>query len=178
MNLASESIRIVPFDAALSRSFFRSGNTEIDLWFQLQAGQAQRKNHSRTYLAIASGEIRGFYSLGVFESDQSEPPWECYPVRGILIQRLGVDSTFQGRGLGKKLLQDALIRSSKALEIVGGSVIAVDAKTGARDFYLKFGFQEVSQDSKRLYLKLSHLNKILASVQTTYIQKRNSDSED
>ena len=80
----------------------------------------------------------------------------------ILLARLAVDSTEQGRGLGAALLKDALIRTIQAAEIAGLRAILVHAKDdSAERFYEKFGFEPSPIDDDHLFLRLSD---ILSSV--------------
>ena len=80
----------------------------------------------------------------------------------ILLARLGVDATEQGRGLGAALLKDALLRTIQAAEIAGLRAILVHAKDdSAKRFYEKFGFEPSPIDAYHLFLRLSD---ILASL--------------
>lgn len=63
------------------------------------------------------------------------------PVPVMVIGRLAVDRAYQGRGIGKGLLRDAILRTLQAAEIAGIRAILVHAKTEtAKHFYEKCGF--------------------------------------
>ena len=66
---------------------------------------------------------------------------------------LGVDHREQGKGLGKSLLKDAILRTMQAAEIAGLKLLLVHAKDGAAaDFYRKHGFEPVIDDPLKMFL--------------------------
>src|SRR5258707_599450 len=50
------------------------------------------------------------------------------PIPAVLLARLAVDRVHQGRGLGRSLLQDAMLRADEAAEELGIRVMLVHAK--------------------------------------------------
>ncbi len=77
------------------------------------------------------------------------------PIPTILIARLAVDISEQGKGLGAALLQEALIRGVTASLVVGAKAVTVqafDAEAGS--FYAHFGFQSSAQDPLHMFLSI------------------------
>ena len=73
-----------------------------------------------------------------------------------------VDRSEAGRGLGKALLKDALLRFLGAQEIVASRVLLVHAiDDDARLFYEHFGFEASSVDKYHLSLLTQDINKTL-----------------
>ena len=71
----------------------------------------------------------------------------------MLLARLTVDHREQGRGLGKALLKDAILRTLQAAEIAGLKRLLVHAKDeAAADFYRKHGFEPMVDDPLKLFL--------------------------
>jgi GNAT superfamily N-acetyltransferase len=69
-----------------------------------------------------------------------------------------VDRTEQGKGLGKGLLKDALLRTAQAAGIIGCRALLVHAKDqAAKSFYQKFGFYLSPIDDLHLYLLMKDL---------------------
>ncbi len=63
------------------------------------------------------------------------------PVPVALLGRLAVDASVQGQGIGKHLLQDAVIRVAQASDVIGMRAIVVDAlDEQAKTFYEQYGF--------------------------------------
>jgi GNAT superfamily N-acetyltransferase len=87
-----------------------------------------------------------------------------YPVPVVILTRLGVDVREQGRGLGRALLKDVLLRVASASEILGARALLVHCEhTQAKSFYLHLGeFEESPTDPLHLYLLMSDLRKTLA----------------
>lgn len=73
----------------------------------------------------------------------------------ILLGMLGVDRRFQGEGLGRKLLHDAVIRSLNISSELGARALIVDpVDSAAARFYESNGFQHIPE-SERMFLKLA-----------------------
>ena len=82
----------------------------------------------------------------------------------ILSARLAVDRSEQGKGLGKALLKDALLRAAQAADIVGCRAVLVHAKDqAAQAFYRKFGFEPSPVDDLHLYLLMKDIHASLDS---------------
>ena len=106
--------------------------------------QNQKKHAARTY----GNRIVGYYSLAYGSVSLEGAPQTVkaglprHPVPVILLARLAVDSSEQGRGLGAALLKDALLRTMQAAEIAGLRAMLVHAKDdSAKDLYEKVGFE-------------------------------------
>lgn len=84
-----------------------------------------------------------------------------YPVPVALIDRLAVDQSARGRGLGETLLVHALQSAQRASDIVGIYAVVVDAwDQTAKTFYLKYGFNELSDDQLHLYLPMKVIRRL------------------
>jgi predicted N-acetyltransferase YhbS len=71
---------------------------------------------------------------------------------------LAVDGRENGKGLGARLLKDALLRAVQAADIVGYRAVVVHAKdAGAKAFYQRFGFEPSPIDPLRLFLLLKDI---------------------
>ncbi len=109
----------------------------------------QEKGKARTYLCIerdSSGNdtLLGFYSLRasslIIEMDfedkrKGEPAIELY--------ELAVNMATQKRGIGKKLMHDAIATIYNTSQTVGVRYILVCAKKDAVSYYKKFGFAQL-----------------------------------
>jgi len=81
------------------------------------------------------------------------------PVPAILLGRLAVDRSMQGRGLGRSLLLDAIHRITEVAAVVGVRVAMVDALSDdAHRFYAHHGIVETLNDPRRLVLDLRNLS--------------------
>ncbi len=83
----------------------------------------------------------------------------------MLLARLAVDRRHQGKGLGRSLLQDAMLRSAEAAERIGVRVLLVHAKhEQARRWYERFGFERSPADPLQLMLLMKDLRAFLVAV--------------
>jgi GNAT superfamily N-acetyltransferase len=144
------------------RNSFDCGVPALNDYLKKYALQNQKKHAARTYVAIRGNQIVGYYSLAYGSVSLEEAPQSVksglprHPIPVILLARLAVDSTEQGRGLGAALLKDALLRTIQAAEIAGLRAILVHAKDdAAKRFYEKFGFEPSPIDTYHLFLRLT-----------------------
>jgi GNAT superfamily N-acetyltransferase len=77
-------------------------------------------------------------------------------IPAILLAKLALDSSVQGRGLGSELLVVALGVIVAAAKRAGGRIVLVDATSDdAREFYERHDFERLPGHTHRLFMKLS-----------------------
>ena len=151
------------FARSHDRSHFDCGIHALNEWLQKRVSQYERRDLSRTYVAIPSGENRivGYYAISVHRVSHEALPED--QARGlpridvpvILLGRLAVDKTVQGQGLGATLLLDALAQALHISRQVGVRAVEVDAlDEAATNFYLKYGFVPLVDDQRHLFLPM------------------------
>ena len=80
----------------------------------------------------------------------------------MLLARLAVAMSWQGKGLGSGLLKDAMLRTIQAADIAGIRAMAVHAKDDdARAFYERFGFRPAPTDPYHLFVLIKDVRAIL-----------------
>ena len=155
------------------RSTFDCGQGPLNDWLKLRAGQFERRDLARTYVAVLPGERRvvGYYALTTHRVRFDALPDDLakgvpkIDVPVILLGRLAVDVGAQGQGLGVFLLVDALRRSQLVSEQVGVRAVEVDAiDAAARRFYVKFGFTQLSDDPQHLFLPIHVVRRLNLSL--------------
>jgi GNAT superfamily N-acetyltransferase len=125
---------------------FDSGQPTLDDWLRRRAMQNEAAGASRTYVVCAGQRVVGYYSLAVGAVSHEIAPGRIRrnmpdPVPVMVLGRLAVDRAWQGRGLGKALLRDAILRAAQAAEIAGIRGILVHAiSEDAKRFYEDQGF--------------------------------------
>jgi GNAT superfamily N-acetyltransferase len=91
------------------------------------------------------------------------PKYPEYPA--TLIGRLAVDEGYQGLGLGKRILIDALGRALVGSRTVASYAVITDAKNEqAQAFYSRFGFLPLSTacGERRLFLPMGTVEELFA----------------
>lgn len=144
--------------ASDDRSGFRSGNIELDRFFQRFAGQNQfRVQLGVTHVAVERGQILGFATVSAAQVKLVELPASerkrlpAYPVPVIRLSRMAVAETAQGRGVGAALLRHVnLLAVELAAQKIGCVGVLVDAKAEARGFYARYGFIDLEAQSGEL----------------------------
>jgi GNAT superfamily N-acetyltransferase len=80
------------------------------------------------------------------------------PVPCLLLGQLATDLKWAGRGVGTALLADALRRSVRAAELVGGRALVVKAiDVEAAEFWRRRGFQPSRDDEMILFRALADI---------------------
>ncbi|MCL2424247.1 MAG: GNAT family N-acetyltransferase [Micrococcales bacterium] len=155
-----------PFTKDLDRSTFTCGKEELDRWLRYYAGQQERDNTARTIFGMDERQVRiaSFYTLVATRLDVAEVEGTAlgsrYPVSAVLLARLAVDVDYQGEGLGRVTLYNALANVVDLSEGLGFEAVVVDAiDDEAVRFYQRYGFRQLSDDGRRLFLTTKDLRK-------------------
>jgi GNAT superfamily N-acetyltransferase len=146
------------------RAAFSCGVAALDNWFHLRAGQDEKRNMARVFVAIDDQHgIVGFYSLSSFtlaitglppEYTKRLPRYDLIPA--ALIGRLARDERVRGEGIGGLLLADAVRRVigvTRSLAVFAIVVDATDEKAAV--FYRDFGFTPFANRPLRLFMPAS-----------------------
>lgn len=161
---------IEPLGQSADASQFSCGVDTLDRFLKDLAFDHQRKGNGKTWVTISppSNSVLGFYTLTATQIEFKKAPKKLirgmprYPVPCFLLARLAVDKRSQGRGLRRKLVADAFKRSVRAG--VGAKCLVVDAKSQkAAGFYRRLGFIPFPDQPLKLFIKMSTIEKALAS---------------
>ncbi len=139
--------RLEPGD---DRSTFRSGDIDLDRFFQRYAGQNQFRHHiGTTWVAVDGATILGFATVSAAHLEVGALPeperrrLPAYPLPVLRLARLAVALDAQGRGVGRLLLRAVFTLAWRMAEDMGCVGVLVDAKPGAVRYYAGLGFREL-----------------------------------
>jgi GNAT superfamily N-acetyltransferase len=127
---------------------FNSGEPTLDDWLRRRARANQISGASRTYVVAQAQVVVGYYSLASGAIALADAPSRARrnmpdPIPMTVLGRLAVDTTWQGKGLGRLLLRDATLRTQQAAAIIGVRGLLVHALSpAAKRFYETSGFRE------------------------------------
>lgn len=149
----------VPLNLKHERNKFSSGKDLLDNYFRKQAKQDVKRKLSACFVLNDSktNRIAGYYTLSgnsisndlVPDSFRKKLPKSYLSLPTILIGRLAIDKNFQGQGLGKLLLFDALKRCYDASYLIGTYSVVVDPLDNESEkFYRKYGFIKLPGSGK------------------------------
>lgn len=147
------------------RRKFESGQKDVDEWLKRSALQSQKKHLTATKVLLDENRrIVGYYTLALSQVDFSDLPADVVkklPRRQLpvsVLAWLGVDRSFQGRGIGQRLLATALLDCYEASHTFAFVAVILDCVDDpAKRFYQQFDFHELPGYPMRLYLPFNSL---------------------
>lgn len=168
----SDPALLAPDDAL---NEFDCGIESLNSWLVHHAGPALAGGSARSYMVFDAeqGRVVGYHALCAATIDRRDATARVradmprHPLPAVLLARLAVDITVQGRGIGAFLLQDAMVRSVAAAEQVGIRLLlahAVDDR--ARSFFLHHGFEPSQTDPLNMQLVVKDIRRSLGDERT------------
>ena len=153
---------ITPLGEQHDRKTFDCGEASLNQYLNRYANQDIRRRVNRVFVASPPGEPRlviGYYSLSAGSLAAVDLPEKLrrrlprYPVPVVLLGRLAVAKSHQGKGLGAILIGDALQRIALASQVIAVYAVVVDAlNERAAEFYQQFGFIPLPSQPLKLFL--------------------------
>lgn len=152
---------------------FRCGRSSLDQFLSRFAVRDQKLGISSTWVLVAgesTGEaklpVSAYYTLSSSQVVREEVPLKSHPpykLPVVLIAKLAVSESEQGRGLGEKTLVHALRQAAalteKGLPAIGLIVDVLDEE--ALGFYQRFGlFEPFANDQMRLFVPMATIRGI------------------
>jgi len=146
------------------KSEFSCGKEMLDNYLHKQANQDIKRKLSACFVVNdeETNLIKGYYTLAnnsipqesIPSHIQKKLPRSYKSIPTTLLGRLAIDSRFQGQGIGKLLLIDALKRSYEISKTIGSFAVVVDPiDQDAENFYTKYGFIKL-HDSGKMFLPM------------------------
>lgn len=152
-------------------SQFDCGKEILNRFLQRFALVNQAAHGAQTYVLCRTDRtVVAYYSLAVGAVEHAAAPSRVsqglarHAIPVMLLARLAIDRSEQGRGLGKALLKDALLRSAQAADIAGIRALLVHAKDeDARAWYAHFDFEPSPTDPFHLFLLMKDIKALIES---------------
>ena len=167
-----QRISIEPLDPRRhDRTLFSCGAARLDNFLKRTARKHQASDVSRVWVATdgRSPRILGFYALNAHSLEGGDLPAELTrnaPRHGgipaVYLSMIAVDRRQQGRGIGRILLADALVRAASAAEQIGIKAVVLDViEDGGseltekrRAFYAGMEFQSLPDRPLRMFISI------------------------
>ena len=141
-------------------SNFCCGVEIVDDWAHRRAHKAMSQGTAVVYVCLEGAKVAGLYSLSAHSVARSDVKggWlrrnTPEQIPAVLLGMLGVDKDYQGQGLGRSLLRDAILRAQSASREIGArALLVVPAGAGTARVYAQYGFKPLPE-TERLFLPL------------------------
>src|SRR5262245_14693670 len=111
----TQPLRIEKLQRSYTVESFDCGCEPLNRFLIRYALQNQQAGASQTYVALSEAEVVGYYTLVVGHVEYDGAPERLkkglarHPVPIMLLARLAVAASWQGKGLGAGLLKDAMV---------------------------------------------------------------------
>ena len=149
---------------------FDCGKEELNRFLKRFALASQQAHSAQTYVAVRDGCVVGYYSLAVGGVEHEAAPPRVskglarHLIPVMVLARLAVDQREQGKGTGKGLFKDALLRTAAAADIAGIRALFVTAKDeDAMRFYERYNLDPSPTDPLQFFLVMKDLKRIVGS---------------
>ena len=157
----------VPLDKSHDTGSFDCGVEPLNEFLRKYALANHQNRSARTYVTLRGSAIAGYYTLANGSVSRAETPPRVaqglgnYPVPVTLLARLAVAVSERGKGLGRALLKNAVLRAYQASDLVGSRAIVTHAKDeSAKAFYQRFSFVPSPLNEFHLYLLMKDIRGI------------------
>lgn len=161
-----------PLERKDPRDGFDCGVASLDTWLVEHAPGADAVGSARTYVVIdeEQGRVVGYHALTVASLEREDATGRAsrgmprHPIPAMLLARLAVDESVQGKGVGATLLADAMQRTLLVAEETGIRLLLVHAvNEQAKSFYLHYGFEASPTDPMNLQLLIKDIRATIDS---------------
>jgi len=149
---------------------FDCGKEDLNRFLKRHAWVSQQAHGAQTYVLAKGLRVLGYYSLAAGSVAHDEATVRAkkglarHPIPVIVLARLAVDASIQGKGIGSALLKDALTRTAQAANAIGARALLVHAKDDeAKAFYQHFTVEPSPGDPYHLLLIMKDLLQIIAT---------------
>jgi len=150
-------------------SSFDCGTASLNEWLRRFAWRNQQADAAKVYVAHHRDDVVvGYHSLTASSVRRDDAPARVakglanHPIGVALLGRLAVDRRQKGKGLGRALMLDALLRTAQAADTIGIRALLVHAiDEDARRSYLHFNFEPAPVDPMHLMLLIKDLRTLI-----------------
>ena len=140
---------------------------DLNDWLKKRALPNEESGASRTYVVCSGGKVVGYCALANGAVALAKAPGRVRrnmpdPLPVMIVGRLAVERSWQGRNIGRSLLRDAILRTLQAAEIGGIRAILVHSiSEDAKRFYERYGFASSPMDPMTLVVTVADAKKVL-----------------
>lgn len=156
-----------PLNATHALDSFDSGVASLDEWLRKRALPNQASGASRTFVTCDAGPVVAYYALAASAVAPESAPGRFRrnmpdPIPVIVLGRLAITRSHQGRGLGRSMFQDVAQRVVQTADTIGIRGLLVHAISDeAKAFYLQLGLDPSPLEPMTLMATIADLRAAL-----------------
>ena len=103
---------------------FHCTESNLEIWLKQRALKNQLDGASRTFVVCEGEAVVGYYCLSAGSVSRNDVPGGIRrnmpePIPVVVLGRLAVDSRWMGKGLGRGMLKDAVLRTAGIAQQLG-----------------------------------------------------------
>lgn len=143
----------------------------LDNWLHRHSRHAEAAGSARTFVTCEGVHVIGYYALAIGQVEPNDATERLLkgqpakrPVPVLALARLAVDRNHKNKGIGRSLLQNALLRAAVAESVGVRAVVAHAMNEGVSEFYDQFGFEASPSDPLHRILLMKDLRRFLDEV--------------
>ena len=145
-----------------------SGTGSLDQWIRQRARRNESEGASRTFVTCHGSRVVGYYTLAAGSVRHEVATGKTRrnmpdPVPVVILGRLAIDRSWQGRGHGADLLRYAILRVIAAADTIGVRAILVHAiSEEAKAFYERHGFRASAVEPMTLMITVEDASRLIS----------------
>jgi len=150
---------------------FDCGDPVRNAWLKTRAVANASTDDTRTYVAIESDEIVGFYALTTASILRASLPGALRrnapdPVACLLLAQFAIDKSRQGQGFSRPLMLHAWRQTAKIADLAGCRLLILHpARPELIGYYEKFGFTQIETTPLPIMaISLQKIRALLANI--------------
>ena len=163
------NLTLATVNKSLTKAPFDCGYPELNQYLSRYALKNDRLSIGKTFVALTdTPEVAGYFTVSSAQIAADSLPEDIrtalprYPVPAFRIGKLAVALRFQGSGVGRWMLTQALRKAVEISQTVGVFAVLVDAiDEKVKGFYLKYGFIPFEAHPLTLFLPLTTIKDAL-----------------
>jgi predicted N-acetyltransferase YhbS len=148
---------------------FNCSEPSLSDWLKARARDNSKSGASNVFVCCEGNKVLAYYSLSASSVLHTEVPGKVKrnmptPIPVVLLGRLAVDASLEGKGVGQSLFKDAAHRINQAADQIGVAAIIVHPISDkARAFWLKRGFADCPGEKKMMVVTMKDIRAVIGT---------------
>lgn len=148
---------------------FNCSEPSLNDWLKTRARDNAKTGASRIFVCCDGNKVLAYYSISASSVLHTEVPGKVKrnmptPIPVVLLGRLAVDASLEGKGVGPSLFKDAAQRINQAADQIGiAAIIVHPISDKARTFWLKRGFVDCPGEKKMMVVTMKDIRAVIGT---------------